>query len=172
MLLEELLVYRPAGGKGRMEIWTLAWDSNSNGTGCSVHMTERGCFEELIKDYVEPENREEAFRQLDHDGEEGYDFWEWFDDNEREPLDTFSIESQPIEVPGQSKALADALKAACPWLGTDEEISGADAIEQIAELYDSLVEDQLSHRGRNGFCAKCAGDCLYDSDGQPKAVKP
>jgi hypothetical protein len=68
--------------------------------------------------------------------------------------------------------LADALKAACPWLGTDEEISGADAIEQIAELYDSLVEDQLSHRGRNGFCAKCAGDCLYDSDGQPKAVKP
>ena len=83
-----------------MEIWTLAWDTD-NGTGASVHMTERECFEELIRDYVETENREEALKELELDGttdEAGeHDFFEWFAENVRETLDTFSIESHKID---------------------------------------------------------------------------
>ena len=99
-----------------MKIWTLAWDTDS-GTGASVHMTERECFEELIRDYVDEENREEALRQLELDGTTDkageYDFWKWFDDNLRETMDTFSIESHEIDVPASlnSRELATTLYA-------------------------------------------------------------
>ena len=81
-----------------MEIFTLAYDTDY-GTGATVHMTEREAHLHLIQENVSEENREEALKQLDRDGEDGFDFWEWFDDNEREPMDTFSIESHEIDVP-------------------------------------------------------------------------
>jgi len=33
---------------------------------------------------------------------------------------------------------------------------------------DSGDLDQFSHRGHGGFCAKCGGECEYDSDGNKK----
>jgi hypothetical protein len=31
--------------------------------------------------------------------------------------------------------------------------------------------DQLSHRGRSGYCAKCSGECEYDSDGNKRKIE-
>ena len=77
-----------------MQIWTLAWDTDG-GTGASVHLTEREAFMALIDGQLDEDDQAEAIAQL----EDGKDFWDWFDENEREPMDTFSIESHEIDVP-------------------------------------------------------------------------
>lgn len=83
-----------------MEIWSLAWDTD-NGTGASVHLTERDAYIDMIATTTDDKDqREEAIRIYDAEQEgSDVDFWEWFDENLRGDLDTFSIESHEIELP-------------------------------------------------------------------------
>jgi len=39
--------------------------------------------------------------------------------------------------------LAAILKENFPWLGTDEEVSGADVIQDLSDFYDRLKEEEL-----------------------------
>jgi hypothetical protein len=82
MLLEELLVYQPAGGKGRMKVWTLAYDDKANGTGCELFATEREASLSLIERVTEEdsEERTEAMRLLDSD-DEADDLWDYLQKN-------------------------------------------------------------------------------------------
>ena len=53
----------------------------------------------MIRDHVDLELQEQGKKELELDGQEGHDFWEWFDDECRGSLDTFSIDSHEIDVP-------------------------------------------------------------------------
>jgi hypothetical protein len=130
-----------------MEIFTLAYDTDY-GTGATVHVTEREAHLHLIQENVSEENREEALKQLDRDGEDGFDFWEWFDENERGPMDTFSIDSHTIDVPApfNNRELATTLYALRELQGEMHETN-----DVLAEMKDSphfedcepLTEDEI-----------------------------
>jgi hypothetical protein len=80
-----------------MEVWTLAWDTDE-GTGCSVHLTEREANLALIEKLTDEhtDDRDRCMGMLDAEDE---NLWDWMNDNLFDMLDTYSIESHTIEIP-------------------------------------------------------------------------
>lgn len=78
-----------------MRVWTLAWDDDQ-GTGCSVHLTEREANLELIERLTDEhtDERDRCMGMLDAEDEE---LWEYMQDNLFESLNTYNIDSQEIE---------------------------------------------------------------------------
>jgi len=123
-----------------MQIWTLAWDTDG-GTGASVHLTEREAFMALIDGQLDEDDQAEAIAQL----EDGKDFWDWFDENEREPMDTFSIESHEIDVPAapfNDRELATVLHS-LRQVQDDMHESGEKPDGTHFNLVSPLTEDEI-----------------------------
>jgi hypothetical protein len=122
-----------------MQIWTLAWDTDG-GTGASVHLTEREAFMALIDGQLDEDDQAEAIAQL----EDGKDFWDWFDENEREPMDTFSIESHTIDVPApfNDRELATVLHS-LRQVQDDMHESGEKPDGTHFNLVSPLTEDEI-----------------------------
>jgi hypothetical protein len=186
MLLEELLVNRPAGGKGRMgiKVWALATDGDADGTVASIYTDQKQMYLDLAARMGTAEEITEAQELADTDQIEA--LADYVTEIEPPMMFTYSIDEREIEIPAeqpkeQPESIIARLESIFPWLRDDgeQQISGADTIDDLQQFYYGLKlnypnpeEDQFSHRGRDGFCAKCAGDCQYDSDGKPKEVKP
>lgn len=71
---------------------------------------------------------------------------------------------------GVETAISDLL-ADLHHVADREGLDFADMVERARNHYEAETaeeSDQLAHRGREGFCAKCGGACEYDSDGALK----
>ena len=87
----------------KVTIWTVAADDDS-GTRATVHMTQRGAYEQWLEWQFSSEfdDEEIALRKAATAFIEREDFdglWEWKGDREfGEPFDTYAIEEHEIEV--------------------------------------------------------------------------
>lgn len=137
-----------------MKIWTLASD-DEGGTTSSVHMTERAAYLALIQENLPEEAREEALKELDLDGQEGHDFWEWFNDNKKDSLDTYNIDSHEIDVPAQPKLRVVVRVEG----GTAEFLENPDGVDTVLIDYDEI--------GRHEGAALESAISAFPADLQP-----
>lgn len=90
-----------------MKVWTFAWD-DKNGTGCSVHMTEKEQLLAFIQHVTEEGSEEEteAKRILEAD-EDG--LWDYLEENCFEHLATYGLEQDTLPDPFTGDELATIL---------------------------------------------------------------
>ena len=167
-----------------IKVWALATDGDDNGTEATIYTDEK----QMYLDLAEKTGTNEEINTAHGHASAGRldDLKEFVSEIEPPMMFTYSIDEREIEIPAeqpkeQPESIIARLESIFPWLRDDgeQQISGADTIDDLQQFYYGLKlnypnpeEDQFSHRGRDGFCAKCAGDCQYDSDGKPKEVKP
>lgn len=81
-----------------MKVWTFAWD-DKNGTGCSVHLTEREQLTAFIEHVAEAGSDEEKEAKRILDEEEGDGLWDYLEENCFEHLATFGLEQDTLPDP-------------------------------------------------------------------------
>ena len=115
-----------------MIVYTFAWDDD-NGTGCSVHATERErdlAFIDHVTD--DPKQRQKARRIL---RKEDGDLWAYLEDNCFEHLATYGLDQDTIPDKGLRAALAK-LKETFDGDSNDAE---HDAAFELTELLESFL---------------------------------
>jgi hypothetical protein len=97
----------------KIKIWTFAYDANHVGTGCEVFTSQaklRGRLLEIMKPAeIDEAQPRKVIRDLIDQGDVDL-AWEYWEDNCRDPMDTYSIDEHDIEAtlpPGEFLACTD-----------------------------------------------------------------
>ena len=136
----------PQGGESRtLTIWTLAMDTDSEGTKAEVYMTEREAelakISAILGDKPKATAKAIALLDADSDGDELHDFLEEY----VEPLDTFSIDSHTITLPTDAAfapRLQQVLAELVRCIRGGDATSGVSLDSALADADDILAEIQ------------------------------